>query len=483
MIAYLSTSKLLFKEFNQNKITYCHWKSNEHLVPGLNGDTDLDVLVNSEDKNKTTKILEKIHFVRCISQFGSRYKGVEDWISVDEETGKMIHLHLHYRMITGHKGMKEYELPWTKLALKTKILDSNTNVYITEPNLEIVVLITRIGLKVSRKELKKAKKDKYKFKDDNKEEIKYLNKRIDLKIVKEILSNYYNNDESEYIINLIKKETITSKEIIKLYKITKNVFLPKNIIIRLDNLLKQYYYSFMIKLSNFMKNKFLWNTITRKKISEKGKMIVFIGQDGSGKSTVSKEIYKWLDWKIEAKRFYLGSGEFYNSKYKKISKRIGNTKNSFLKIIKGYCIIKDYVYLSKHTYRTLKKAKKYTEKGGIAIFDRFPQIQYFGINDGPKLKEFYLPKVKQNILRKIVIRNSKVEEKYLKKACSINPNVVIKLIISPEESLKRKPEENYEIVKRKHEIIKEMKFENSNVYNIDASQDYNDELIEVKNII
>ena len=46
-----------------------------------------------------------------------------------------------------------------------------------------------------------------------------------------------------------------------------------------------------------------------KKVLENGGCIIaFIGCDGSGKSTVSREILKWLNWKNDVEYFYMGSG-------------------------------------------------------------------------------------------------------------------------------------------------------------------------------
>ena len=39
------------------------------------------------------------------------------------------------------------------------------------------------------------------------------------------------------------------------------------------------------------------------------KIILICGVDGSGKSTLSKELTKSLKWKLDVKRLYLGAGD------------------------------------------------------------------------------------------------------------------------------------------------------------------------------
>ncbi len=86
-------------------------------------------------------------------------------------------------------------------------------------------------------------------------------------------------------------------------------------------------------------------------------------------------------------------------------------------------------------------------------------------------------------MKNIVSFYATLEEKKLAKAVKYNPDIVFKFMLSPEESLRRKPQENYESVCRKHEIIKSLEFPNSKVFVIDATQPYEQELIQIKNII
>ena len=64
-----------------------------------------------------------------------------------------------------------------------------------------------------------------------------------------------------------------------------------------------------------------------------------------------------------------------------------------------------------------------------------------------------------------------------------HPNIVFKLLLPPEESIKRKPQESLEAVTKKHEIVKSLEFEGSDVYEIDATMPFEEEMIMLKNII
>lgn len=479
----IEISKVLFDQWNDASIEYCHWKSNEHLEEGLNGLTDLDVLLSLEDKEKACSILQQLNFLSCKSQIGSRYPGVEDWIGFDNETGMLIHLHLHYQIVTGHKGMKEYNLPWSSECLLTRVQDKDTNVFISNPNLEIVTLYTRIGLKASPMQIARAKNGKYDTGDDNRKEITYLKERVDWDEVSKIVKHYY-GDISERMLSIMHEDELSSSSFITLKEVAEKAMTPYRRFGAIGTFVRQWYYQILLRGLSHLKFSRGWNIILRKTpISCKGLVVAFIGQDGAGKSTVTKEIEKWLSWKLDVKQFYLGSGDHFNSWEKRMQEKLHSHNDPFSKAIRAFLPFSLLKKLASNVYSTIKKGNKYASKGGIAIFDRFPQTQFMGINDGPKIRYFLLPKVDNGLLKRVVTAYANREERILAKAVTYEPDVVIKLILSPEESIRRKPHENYEAVKQKHEIIRALSFEKSEVYTIAADQPYEEEILQIKRIL
>ena len=147
----LEVCKHLFYQWNSQDVKYCHWKSNEHLTEGLDGRTDLDVYVAPSDKEKAETILSQCHFIKCLTQKGHRYPNVCEWIGFDSDTGRLVHVHLHYQIITGTRYCKEYVFPVDELIIESRVLDKETDVYVTNPNLEIIILHCRIALKAKKK--------------------------------------------------------------------------------------------------------------------------------------------------------------------------------------------------------------------------------------------------------------------------------------------------------------------------------------------
>lgn len=474
----LEISKILFSQWNDSKICYCHWKSNEHLESGLNGATDLDVLLSIGNKDMGEEILRQLDFLKCKSQYGSRYPDVDDWIGFDQETGNLIHVHLHYKLVTGHKGMKEYTLPWNDLALKTRMLNKEYGVYTMDSSLEIVTLYTRIALKVSIRNIVKKFLGSYKLDENSKREIGWLKHRCDWDKVEKYVEAYYGN-YAQQVIGIMKSDEFDTPSIFKLRKIAEKNFRHVN---RVGDMYRIYeFYYDIYPFVKFLKNKTNGYVISRKTpLKGKGLTVAFLGQDGAGKTTVTNDLLKWWRWKLDVRYTYLGSGDNYFSWRKKLLRILPN--NILFKIPRAWLGFTKYTKLANDVLKYIKIGEEYASKGGLQIFDRYPQVEYEGLNDGPKLSKLYMNKL-PGFLRPLLSHYIKKEEKTLAEAAAHHPNVVFKLILAPEESIRRKPQENLEAVTKKHEIIKSLKFDGSDVYTIDATMPYDEEIVMIKNII
>lgn len=493
----LKISKDLFDCWNNNSVVYCHWKSNEHLAEGLEGGTDLDVLLSPKDRELGCSILRDLRFVKFHSQFGSRYPNVEDWIGFDHGTGRLVHLHLHFALMTGHKGVKEYELPWIGEALSTRIQNQDTGVFIMNPTLELVSLYTRLILKANRNVVRDARVGRYRMGNHFQKEIAFVKKNVDEDMLREISRRYFGKDWSEFV-HIVKQPELSAALYVRLNEIVSFAMAGYSRFRGVSLHLRRVFYPVIIKLKRRLSR---WGrgVLTRKVANPRGGFsVAFIGQDGSGKSTVTEEIKKWLNWKIEANRFYLGSGEHYNSLLKRIishgvsikhkhdcvstSPGVNSIpqkkrKKGIRSFISTVLVSWNMLRIAKRAYRVLLAAEKYKRRGGIPLYDRFPQIQFEGIYDGPRIANYYKKTGLDFYLVRLIARR---EYSLFRKIQQWQPEVVFKLILPPEESIRRKPIENLDNVIQKHRVTQELVFPDSRVFTVDATQDYNNEILFIK---
>lgn len=230
----------------------------------------------------------------------------------------------------------------------------------------------------------------------------------------------------------------------------------------------------------------------------KGPAIALVGSDGSGKSTITTDLEKWLSNKLNCHRYYLGSGDHYDSIYKRSIKMVrrrfktdkiltaertgknsvNQTEKKGLRNLFVY-INTYYLYrISVHSLIQLKKSKRFSDRGGICLFDRYPQNQFLGINDGPKIRRSY-GENKSSIIQRLINK----EEENIKMCVEMSPDLVIKLIISPETGMLRKPDHNILELEKKAGIINDLNFEHAVVRNIDANLKYEEVLKMTKKTI
>ncbi len=493
----LEVCKQLFCQWNDSDVRYCHWKSNEHLMEGLDGETDLDVYVYPSDREMAESLLTKCHYLECKTQEAHRYPNVCEWIGFDNTTGRLIHVHLHYQIITGTKFCKEYVFPIDDLIIATRVLDKDTNIYITDPNLEIIILYCRIALKA------KTKHNIHLSKNDQKE-IAYLKERLQTDIFKKLCKQLIDK-EGETLYKLIMEEDLSCEGWYRVYQIASYWLKPYRKYSPIYVFLRHKYYLTLYLFFLLANRKFNCCFINRKTFPNRHLSICFLGQDGSGKSTVTIELCKWLNWKIEAHRFYLGSGEHYKSLTKRLSSRISrfrkkednqshkekvtcnqskikkkNLSNNTKSFVASILVSWSLLGVARRAYKEVRRADRYMKNGGIPLFDRFPQVQFEGIYDGPKINHYCQQKGISNGIVKWMARR---EQRYLEKMQCFQPTLVFKLMLTPEESIRRKPFENLETVTLKHEITQQLQFPNSAVYTVDATQDYQQEIIFMKNQI
>src|SRR5256886_16211111 len=82
-----------------------------------------------------------------IESVGNR-SGTGDYLALDSDTGRLVHLHLHYRLTVGDSFLSGYRLPWEALVLSTRHFDTTMAMYVADPHMELVLLIARQAIRL-----------------------------------------------------------------------------------------------------------------------------------------------------------------------------------------------------------------------------------------------------------------------------------------------------------------------------------------------
>jgi len=132
-------------ELCTERIPYCHWKSNTRIEASLKGETDLDLLVASGKRAECLALLERLDFLPARDPWDLDLPGICHYYGLDDPSGILVHVHLHFQLILGDDLLKNYRLP-----VEEVFFESTATVHgiaIPSPEVEYIVFVLRMVLK------------------------------------------------------------------------------------------------------------------------------------------------------------------------------------------------------------------------------------------------------------------------------------------------------------------------------------------------
>lgn len=460
----LEAVNFFFEALHANQIQYCHWKSNIRLDQSLTGKTDLDLLVNRAHCQALRQILLEQNIIQISPPPGQQYPGMEHYLGFDHISGSLFHLHIHYQLVLGEEYIKNFRLPLENIFLQnTRTLQG---VQTPIPELEIAILAIRVLLKYRFRD---AVKDILSIRSPGikkafQDEIVWLLSQTNLEKIHKTLSTLTPSLPLEIILDFLTTLNASPRngyKFVSLQRKLKEVLRPYQRHTIFSATL-HYFQELWSRRKSFRKT----SPTIGLKLPQGGISIAMLGADGSGKSTLSKEISDWLSWKLDVQNFYLGSKQpSAMSQYFywifRLARRTQHTaakflsdKNPIIQImgkIKDFFLYLHHISTGRDRIQRYEKGNRFATDGSVVIFDRFPLSSFkmatnIHLLDGPRIRELsinkpssiakYLSAVEQNIYQKID-----------------PPDITVFLKVSPEVSILRKPDHLEEIIRIKSKTI------------------------------
>jgi hypothetical protein len=471
----------LFGRLHEAGIRYCHWKSNEHLSAAMNGTTDVDILVDRRSAQALTRTLtDTDDFKRFVVRAGRGYPGIEDYVGFDRETGQLSHLHVHYQLTLGEKFLKGHRLPWESVVLDTRVLDPDHEVYVTDPHLEILILMARAAIKLRWRDYPLAMLGRRYFTGSMLRELRWLAQRADAESLVAAATPLVGGAAARLLPVMISPDGPTIRQLRTFHR-------------RTDPRLSQYrMYSPVGTVRRMWTREWTWiwwrlkNLVWRAPTKstrtppQGGLAVAFIGVDGSGKSTLTTGCAEWLSREIAVILAYGGSGVGTASLPRRWLQRIarfargssppsrigpaaapGKEPSGLRSVGRALWVLA----LARERRRWARHVRRARSLGLVVLSDRLPQTQFTGLNDGPRLGYWLTAR---SWWRRLTARH---EEGAFRDAELVPPDLVIRLRVPVDVAASRKPETPREQLYRKVDIIDRLTFPaRTRVVDIDASQ-------------
>ena len=141
--------RLFFEDLNKNDINYCLWKGCADLEESLNGQGDLDILIDPSSVDKVHQIISYHNIFVGISNKYRVDTSIYDLFLLSVESSRLIHIQMYTRIIFEKKSVSydfSYEYaPWKNLLLKKKRHDIYP-IYVLDQKIEnffLMLLDTR----------------------------------------------------------------------------------------------------------------------------------------------------------------------------------------------------------------------------------------------------------------------------------------------------------------------------------------------------
>jgi len=487
----LALLSYFFNALHEQDIHYCHWKSTHGLPRALAGKTDLDLLVDRNDAHRFQNILSLCDFRPVISSPRRQFPAIQDYLGMDAQTGRLTHLHIHYRVVLGEEFVKNYYLPLEPAFLNnTRAL---CGVRVPLPEIEMLGLVLRALVK-------------YRDRDIVKDMLHLGTGGLPPSTLDELHALGAQTTDERLLCAVERYLPFVSPDLFRefLYTIRHT---PRAgwTLYRLRRQLRADLAPFR-RWSSWQATRIYWNAILqdtppfnrlpsrsekRKSPASGGLVLALVGADGAGKSTVVRELTHWLGWRLNVQTFYMGT-----TRPSRLTKFLGSI-SSFVGLPYAVCrrAFGDKHFVTRRTaelaqtaqyirlvgqgrdrYRRYCAGRQKAARGSIVIFDRYPlhNVHLFGRTmDGPRIAALHGDELR-GLTRRLVV----AEEGWYRKI--VPPEHIFLLRVRPEVSLARKPEHAPERIVAKSHALNELAESNTQVTVIDAEKPLEAVLLEIK---
>jgi hypothetical protein len=493
----LAVSRALLDRFHADGIRYCHWKSSEHVLAGLAGKTDLDILIDRTQAGLAQEILARCGFKRFAATIGMGYPAIEDYIALDRATGTLLHCHTHYRLVAGERHLKGLQLPWENQFLETRVWDPEHQIFLVDPNLELLTLLVRAAVKLQASDLAFQMFGRRYVRGGLVAEYEWLSSRADRGRVLELGRELLGPDVERPLAELI-DHPLTIAGLLRFRRAARGELDRFRTYGRVTAFALQALRGVAWTVAGVNRKLLRSPRPLRRTIPSGGLVVAFLGSDGSGKSTLVQEVSRTYASKIDVYRVYFGSGDGPVSLLRiplRVARRLyvrlvrgprqgpraATVPASARSAKRGAAGLGRLLWglsLAREKGRRLQSARRARSLGMLVLADRFPQTQVLGFNDGLLLSD--LQHSSGRIARWFASREARAYEW----ANRYPPDLVIRLNVSPPVAVARKPEMTLEEVTRRVQAVRSLTFgAGAKVVDLDADQPLEAVLREVKWIV
>jgi hypothetical protein len=397
----------LCAELGREGVRYCHWKSNWRLALWLQGEGDLDLLVERADAGRFESVICRLGFKPARPTEDRRVPGVQDFYGFDAEAQRLVHLHVHYRLVLGHDLTKNFHLPIEKPYLEAA--DTRGVIPVPSPEFELLVYVLRMVLKYAPAGAALRRLAGRKGSSAVRKELDFLEARASRAGVRTLLAEHLPFVDAAFFdacAESLRGGSLWSRAAVR-WELERRLKAHARRGQMSDALTKLWR-----RASRTVRERVLGRS-GRKRLGRSGAIIALVGGDGAGKTTNARALHKWLSKKFVARRFHLGKpprspftlAVIIALRVRRLfvggggaaSRRAGADERG-ASDFPGYLQLLRWVCAARDRHRLYVRTRRFAAAGGLAICDRFPVAQ-LRLMDGPNIGRTVAPARANSLVR------------------------------------------------------------------------------------
>jgi len=459
----------------QSNVECCYWKSSRRFPAVLLGESDLDLLVARADQHLAAQALLACGLKRFQSVPCRDHPAIQSFLGYDEPSGRIVHLHLHFRLVIGERLLRNYQLPWEQVILASAIPHPTVPIRILDPASEALLLLVRASLELRPRDpiaLRDWRAIQEKFELDR----LHLAPRVDPCSLRDMAAKLTNDDLAEAICDaLFEPQPFATQHRLR-RRIRKELAMHRTynaVEVVLRGIGRAIVWTIGALNKRFVHIPRPWS----RRAPGGGIVVAVIGLDGSGKTTLVAALRQWLGSEVDVLPIYLGTGGGRPSllllPFKLLvpiatwalrTKPAGSSHGTVSGRAPGplYSILLAIWATAVAVEKSMKlvAARRGADRGMVVIVDRFPQDQIPDFNDAPLLPR----------LAHIPAWLRRFEAGSYALARRLPPDLVIKLQTTPEVIMTREPDMDPLVIRRRTSALQQLAFRSSAVLSVDAGQ-------------
>ncbi|HKO62500.1 MAG TPA: hypothetical protein VJV03_15150 [Pyrinomonadaceae bacterium] len=470
--------KKLCDALNSQQVSYCHWKSNWKLNRWLAGDGDLDLLVQRADKQRFIAIISGLGFKQAEPPTNRQTPGILNFYGFDAEADKLVHLHVHYKLVIGNDLSKNYHLPAENVVLENSSLQGLMPV--PSPEVELILFVLRMVLKHSLESVFKTKTSSVE------QELDYLESSADRAHVANLLPELAPQLSPMFFdqcLESLRSPNTFFRRMIVRQQLEKRLAASARTGRGAAALLKVHRRMMRLVRERILRQK------ARKRFVTGGMLIAVVGGDGSGKTTALQGLNKWLGKKFAAQRFHIGKPRrsllslglivllrIYRFITGTPAHPAWEAPRRNVPSFPGYLQLLRWVSAGRDRRRLYMKARRFAVNGGVALCDRYP-VPQLKLMDGPNIARSIAPHERNPFIKFLM----KLENNYYREI--MPPDLLLVLRVDPDIAVQRKTTEVEQHVRTRSTELWQQDWSGTNAYVIDAGRPAATVMAETQSII